>query len=224
MPKSAAILADNIRGLHEDLRINQFIIGFATHVDWTDSKIAEYAAGLMNSFDYFAECRVKHRSRRLRIELFELGELDKAFAIIGETIWGCGAGSGRLAIGADGTFHGCSKLAWNVKGGSANAPLPLGSIGSGMSQPENRLKLLDDTDKPRIKCKCCEIKAHCQGGCYAANLSDTGNMYVPADYFCKLMFAQKEACDYARKRISELGLRDLFWKTKMPDSNSLMAN
>ena len=217
MPSDAAMLGDNIRRLHEDLAINQFVIGFATHVDWQDEQIADYAAGLKEAFDYFVEQRVEQKSRRLRISLFELGQLEDSYATGSEGAWGCGAGSGRLAVGADGVFHGCSKLAWGAKGGSKAAPLPLGSVETGMSQPNNRLKLLNHTSDPRTKCHSCEIKAYCQGGCYAANIADTGNMYVPADYFCKLMFAQKHAADYARQRIKELGLSNLFWKTDIPD-------
>lgn len=217
MPTDAACLGENIRRLHEELAINQFIIGFATHVEWTDQQIAEYAQGLMDAFDYFVKQRVCNKSRRIRIGLFELGQLNEAYRGDRESAWGCGAGSGRLAISPDGTFHGCSKLAWGANGGSANAPLPLGSIDTGFSKPENRLKLLDHSEVPRIKCRTCEIKAHCNGGCHAASFADTGDMYVPADYFCKLMFAQKAASDYARSRLKELGLENLYWTTDVPD-------
>lgn len=216
-PESAARLGDDIRALHEDLAINQFIIGFATHVAWADHEIADYAQGLMRAFDYFVEQRVFRGSRRIRIGLFELGQLDAAFIEARRDAWGCGAGSGRLAVAPDGTLHGCSKLAWGVRGGSSNAPLPLGSVQTGFSQPENRLKLLDHSARPRVKCHSCEIAAHCNGGCYAASLADTGDMYVPADYFCKLMFAQKAACDYARRRLAELGLSSLHWDQQTPD-------
>ncbi|HVA47169.1 MAG TPA: radical SAM protein [Pirellulales bacterium] len=220
-PQSAAQLGDDVRALHEDLAINQFIIGFATHVAWADREIADYAEGLMDAFDYFVEQRVVQRSRRIRIGLFELGQLDAAFAHSRRSAWGCGAGSGRLAIAPDGTLHGCSKLAWGAKGGSAAAPLPLGSVDSGFSRPENRLKLLDHSEAPRIKCHSCELAAHCNGGCHAASIADTGDMYVPADYFCKLMFAQKQACDYARRRLAELRIDSLRWDADMPDLTKL---
>lgn len=217
MPEDAGRLGENIRALHEELAINQFVIGFATHVDWSDRQIADYAEGLKSAFDYFVEERVHKQSRRIRIGLFELGQLNEAYTEQRRSAWGCGAGSGRLAVSPDGTFHGCSKLAWGVTGGSANAPLPLGSVETGFSRPENRLKLLDHSETPRIKCHTCEIAAHCNGGCHAANFADTGNMYVPGDYFCKLMFAQKHACDYARSRMRELGVENLYWSTDVPD-------
>jgi uncharacterized protein len=217
MPEDSRQLGENIRLLHEELAINQFVLGFATHVEWTDEQIANFGAGLCDAFDYFVDQRTVHRSRRIRIGLFELGQLNESFVDQGRMSWGCGAGSGRLAISPDGTFHGCSKLAWGTNGGSKNAPLPLGSVGTGFSKPDNRLKLLDHTSGPRIKCHNCEIAAFCNGGCHAANIADTNDMFVPADYFCKLMFAQKHACDYARSKLQQLGISDLFWTTDMPD-------
>ncbi len=249
MPDDAARLGENVRALHEELAINQFVIGFATHVAWSDAQIADYAAGLMDAFEYFLEQRVFRRSRRIRIGLFELGQLDAAFVAGRRGAWGCGAGSGRLAVAPDGSLHGCSKLAWGASGGSAAAalppeglrpvgnlphdglrqvgnlphggsaaaPLPLGTVETGFSRPENRLKLLDHSEGPRTKCHACELASHCNGGCHAASLADTGNMYVPADYFCKLMFAQKQACDHARRRLAELGVPSLRWGADVPD-------
>lgn len=221
MPECAPDLDSNIRALHEEFSINQFIIGPATHVDWSDSQVAHYSSSLKRAFDFFAEERVQNKSRRLRIGLFEIGQLSQGYVAGRAEAWGCGAGSGRLAVAPDGSFHGCSKLAWGVTGGSKAAPLPLGSVDTGMSQPENRLKLLDHTVAPRLKCHACEIATHCSGGCHAANIADTGDMYIPADYFCKLMFAQKDACEYARSRIRDLGLPDLYWNSTVPDLGDL---
>lgn len=216
MPEDAGALAANISELHEGLGINQFILGFATHVQWSDLQIADYAKGLCESFDYFLNERVAKKSRRLRISLFELGGLEESHVHVRHSSWGCGAGSGRLAVLPSGDLHGCSKLAWGPEG-SRKSALPLGSVATGISVPENRDKLLDHTATPRAKCHSCEIANSCQGGCYATNYADTGNIYIPADYFCKLMFAQKYACDYARSRLRVLGLKNLFWSTDVPD-------
>ncbi len=220
MPEDAANLGQNIISLHEGLAINQFIIGFATHVFWEDRQIAEYAKGLREAFDYYIEQRVYGKSKRLRIGLFELGEIDEAYQVRRREVdgsWGCGAGSGRLAIGTDGVFHGCSKLAWAKMEGTENAPLPLGDLTNGMGHAANRLKLLDNTSKHRSKCQSCELRAVCHGGCYAANVADTGNMYVPADYFCKLMFAQRHVSQYAREWMSNNGVKSLSGDSELPD-------
>ena len=224
MPSDARFLADNIQQLHEELKINQFIVGFATHVPWNDTEIADYSQGLVDAFDYFVEQRIERKSRRLRISLFEIGQIQESFNAVRESTWGCGAGSGRIAVSPDGTLNGCSKLAWGLEGGTSTAPLPLGSIETGFSNSGNRLKLLDHSEKPRVKCHTCSLKASCNGGCHAASIADTGNMYVPADYFCKLMFAQKYACDYARSRLDELGVNNLRWTTDMPDLTAVRTS
>jgi len=220
MPDTATLLGQNIAHLHHELAINQFIIGFASHVPWSDVQIADYARGLMEAFEFFLEERVGCRSRRLRIGLLEVGQLSEAYLEHGGCGWGCGAGSGRLAVAPDGTFHGCTKLAFAAKG-EGRFPLPLGSIQTGLSQPENRGKLLDHLRESRPKCRACPLAPRCQGGCYAANLSDTGSIFLPADYYCKLVCAQIQAADYARRRLNELGLDNLFWRTEIPDLEKL---
>jgi uncharacterized protein len=220
MPDTAGSLARNIAHLHGELAINQFIIGFATHVPWSDSQIAEYAGGLMEAFEFLVVERVHKGSRRLRIGLLEVEQLDEAYLERGGCGWGCGAGSGRLAVAPDGTFHGCTKLAFAGTGRSRSA-LPLGSVQTGLSRPDNRRKLLDHSAESRPKCRSCPLAPRCHGGCYAANLSDTGDIFVPADYYCKLVYAQIQAADYARKRLRELGLNNLFCQTQTPTSEKL---
>ena len=113
----------------------------------------------MDAFDYFFDQRVENKSRSLRIGLFELGAISDAYDEQAESAWGCGAGSGRLAVTPDGVLHGCSKLAWGLEGGSVSAPLPLGDHMTGFSRPDNREKLLAHTEGPRSKCHSCELKS-----------------------------------------------------------------
>lgn len=202
-PETAPRVRHNVETLH-GLGINQFSISFATGIDWPDEAIADYGRSLEEVFEFYLEEIAFKGSRRLRIGLFELGEPTQAYAPGKRANWGCGAGSGRLAVSARGTYFGCSKLA--TVNGFDKGVLPLGSVGAGLDRYQNRLMLLDRSDDVRIKCDGCELFDVCQGGCHAANFKDTGNIYVPGDSHCKLMFAQKAACDYARTRISELGL------------------
>jgi uncharacterized protein len=210
MPDTAAHLARNLAGLHHDLAINQFVIGFATSVSWTDRQIADYAAGLMETFEFLLEQRVGRGSRRLRIGLLEVGPINEAYLAARPIGWGCGAGCGRVAVSPDGALHGCTKLAFAASGATLDQYV-LGAVETGLSRWENRRKLLDHTAGSRPKCRECPLAPRCQGGCYAAGLADTGNIYVPADYYCKLIFAQKQAAAYARARLKELGLGSLSW-------------
>ncbi len=208
MPDTAANLAENIRVLHEDLAVNQFILGFATGVVWSDEQVAGFSLGLKRAFEYYLGRRLGPQGARLRVGLLEVGPLDEVAMRAGRRRWGCGAGSGRLAVAPDGTFHGCSKLAW-APGGSKAAPLPLGTVETGLRDWQNRLKLLNHTEQCRPKCRACRLANRCNGGCYAANYAETRDLYTPSDTYCKLIRAQVGACDYGRRRLGEPGLSSL---------------
>ena len=209
MPETAARLCQNVRHLHEELAINQFVIGFATGVKWPDRAIADFAKGLMETFEYYLEERTTNPRRRLRIGLLEVGQIEEAYNAGVSARWGCGAGSGRIAVAPDGTLHGCAKMAFAHR--DAGRLLPLGTVESGLDQIANRMRLLNRTSDCRPKCRGCPIARRCNGGCYAANITDTNNMYTPSDSYCKLVYAQIQAVDYARRRLRELGFEDLCW-------------
>lgn len=211
LPQTARRLAENISALHRELKINQFLIGFATGIEWTDEQIADYSLGLKETFEFLLRERIDNEHPRLRISLMEVGLIDEAYAANVTTNWGCGAGSGRVSVGLDGTLYGCTKLAFAARG--REKPLPLGNVFEGFTGIKNRLTLLNHTEEVRPKCKECQLAKRCNGGCYAANLTDTGNIFTPSDTYCKLIFAQMTAADYARNRLRELGLKNVYWPT-----------
>jgi uncharacterized protein len=203
-PETAARLGRSIRHLHRELAINQFIIGFASGVRWSDGQIAAYSRGLMEAFEFYLEECTAERHRRLRIDLLEAGRLGTADMDGQSSVWGCGAGSGRMAVDTDGSLHGCARLAFAAR--EQKKLLSIGDVDTGFSKPENRRKLLNHSVDARVRCRDCVMAGRCNGGCYAANLSDTGQLYTPADYYCKLVFAQCEALNYCRRRLNEMGL------------------
>jgi uncharacterized protein len=202
-PESAGHIRKNVEFLHRR-KINQFIIGFAAGVEWTDDDIVSYGQGLKELFEFYLGETLAKGDKSLRIGLFEGGNSFES-ALHRRIPFGCGAGSQRLSVSTAGEYYGCSKLASVM--GFRNGILPLGDVHDGISNVSNRISLLNDSSAPRLKCKDCLLSARCQGGCYADNYRDTGNIYVPADYYCKLIFAQMEACNYARGRKEELGLQ-----------------
>ena len=206
-PETAGRIRNNVETLY-GLGINQFQVTFATGVDWSDQAIANYCWGLQEVFEFYTQEVIVQKSQRLRIRLFEPvnpTEVD----LKGQHRWGCGAGSGSFAVSPRGTIYGCSKLA-SINGFDKGL-LPLGQVRQGIDRPANRKKLLDRSDTIRTKCRGCELSGVCSGGCYAENYRATGSFYTPDDRYCKLMFAQKTACDYARNRKIEfeprLGIR-----------------
>lgn len=189
LPETCAFLRDSVEELHR-VGFNQFVIGFATGVHWTNDDAARLAAALLELFAYYSLARERGNLRRIRIPLFEgLGSPSRA-----RVGWGCGAGSGRIAVVPSGVVHGCSKLAWGPRG-TIDAALPLGTIVTGFARPDNRRVLLNGHSRPRLKCKACEIRNRCSGGCYAANFTETGDPLEPSASFCRLSFAVVTALD-----------------------------
>jgi len=218
LPQTARRLAENISSLHRDLKINQFVIGFATGINWTDEQIGDYCLGLKEVFEFLLQDRIDNEHPRLRISLMEVGLIDEAYAENVTVNWGCGAGSGRISVGPDGTLYGCTKLAFASR--SQKWPLPLGNVFDGFIGINNRLMLLNHTEHVRHKCQKCQLAKQCNGGCYAANLTDMGNIFVASDTYCKLIFAQMLAAEYARHRLRELGIKNIYWPSEECDANA----
>jgi uncharacterized protein len=209
LPETAKRLVLNVRNLHQELKINQFIIGFATGIKWTEEQIADYCFALKEVFEFLLQERIDNKNPRLRIGLMEVGLIDEAYSANISTGWGCGAGSGRIAVAPDGILYGCTKLAFAAK--DKTEKYALGNVFEGFAKIQNRLALLNHTDNVRPKCKDCSLAKRCNGGCYATNLTDTGCLFHPSDTYCKLIYAQITVADYARKRLKELGLKKIVW-------------
>ena len=212
LPETSKRLAENIRNLHQELKINQFVIGFATGIEWAEEQIADYCFSLKEVFEFLLQERVNNENPRLRIGLLEVGLIDEAYSVNISTGWGCGAGSGRVAVAPDGALYGCTKLAFAAK--DKTEKYYLGNVFDGFTGIQNRLTLLNHTEVVRPKCKDCFLAKRCNGGCYAANLTDTDCIFHPSDTYCKLIYAQITAADYASKRLKALGLKNVSWLSK----------
>ncbi|GHT40722.1 hypothetical protein FACS189443_1480 [Planctomycetales bacterium] len=218
LPETARRLAENLQNLHRELNINQFIVGFATGLDWTDEQIADYCFALKEVFEFLLRERIDNKNPRLRIGLMEVGLIDEAYAASVSTAWGCGAGNGRIAVAPDGTLYGCTKLAFAAKDNTKK--YALGDVFNGFTEIQNRLTLLNHTESVRPKCKNCFLARRCNGGCYAANLTDTDNIFCPSDTYCKLIYAQMTAADYARNRLKEIGLKNVYWHSETQNADT----
>jgi radical SAM protein with 4Fe4S-binding SPASM domain len=109
-----------------------------------------------------------------------------------EGVWGCSAGLSNLAFTPDGNIIGCSSM----------APLldrfPFFQIGTIEKLfKDDALKCFSEYrnnlyDK-RIKCKICNFKDNCSGGCLAINASSTGNPLIPPNNYCEAIKIIPEA-------------------------------
>ncbi len=157
--------------------INQFIIGPATGVDWTDDALAEYERQMLLVADLYLD--KQRRKEPFRMTLYE-NDLE------GRDIrneWGCGAGRGRICISVTGELYGCAKIL-GVDG--LRDTHRLGDVWTGITNLCGRRELLNTHPAARPACATCEFAADCTGGCPAVNFEATGSLLSPAPLECRL--------------------------------------
>ena len=195
-PESAPNLPKSLEELH-DLGINQFILGYAHGLPWTLDDLARYEQTMYEVCELYLE--KKYHKKYFRMTLFEEGEPGE---VEEKSSYGCGAGRGRCCIDSYGDIFGCSKLATIT--GMHNGVLPYGNVFQGFTRAENRLTFLHADIGPRAKCKKCEFKEVCGGGCPAVNYKATGNIHDPDDLACRIVFINQKVHAYMRHRTAEV--------------------
>jgi uncharacterized protein len=196
VPESVPNIRHNTEALFR-LGINQFIIGYAHGVRWTDSDLAAYHEALLDLCELWLE--MKWRKRHFRIATYEDRELRDRLK---PAAFGCGAGRGRFCVDPHGDLYGCSKLA--TIAGPGCGVLPLGNVWQGITNVANRVTCFDGGIERRTKCKPCEFRDVCSGGCPAVNYASSGSVFEPDDVSCKLTFISRLVDVYMRQRQKEL--------------------
>ncbi len=194
-PESALHIRDNLGELWKQ-GINQFIIGYAHGMDWTDEALLNYERGMMEVCELYLE--MKYNKKYFRITTFE----EETLCDNKEVPFGCGAGRGRFCVDPVGDLYGCSKLCTIM--GSGKGILPFGNVFQGFIWIDNRKHCLNDSAKPRLKCQGCDYEKVCNGGCPATNFAETGSVYIPDDEACKLILICRRIDQYMRRRHDEV--------------------
>jgi uncharacterized protein len=184
---TVADLAQNVQYLH-DLGINQFIFGPASGVDWTAEALAVYEAQVFTLMDWYRRLR-NATPIRLRITSFEI---DRRQFFAKRDMWGCRAGRQSLTVYTNGNIYPCSKmLGVNDQEGLYH----LGHVSTGITASAAREELAGLVQVQRQKCEACEYRDHCTGGCFAVNCADTGSIFDPSPWECKLAAITRRIVD-----------------------------
>ncbi|MCW9033133.1 MAG: radical SAM protein [Rhodospirillales bacterium] len=164
MPDDANKIFENVMGLRE-IGINQFIIGHATGVTWSDEN-RQYFLEQMTALKEWYE---RENPSEFRISDFE--ETDTAMGY-----FGCSAARSTIAISVDGQVSPCSK----ILGIDSNTPLALlGSVNYGLYRLATRRNLLS-CSKLENACTKAGIAQTYKGGCFASNMTDAGDLFLPS--------------------------------------------
>jgi len=163
MPTESQNLFSDIVELH-DMGVNQFIIGPATGVNWSDKNIEIFLSEMKNLCEWY----INHSGSDLRIAEFE--------GIKNESHFGCYAGRTNISIGVDGQISPCSKI---LAIDSTNLVYKLGNVHYGLINFRNRSKLVNCLEL-RSECEKMGISEDYEGGCYATNYYETQNLFHPS--------------------------------------------
>jgi len=180
-PETVATLEENVKHLYS-LGINQFLIGIASGLDWTTEDFTGYAEQLLRLMHF--DRKMREHKRAFRMTLYEKDMWSPPGS--STNTWGCGAGRGRMAVDPFGNIYGCAKII-GVDRPEVLEDQCFGNVFEGITHPERRAVVADNTATHRSKCRRCRYRHDCAGGCPAANLEATGSIFDPAPEECMMM-------------------------------------
>lgn len=180
-PNNVGDLLEGVKILAER-GINQFIIGPASGVKWSEDARGLWVDQAIRVGEYYIQQRLA--KKHIRIAFFEKDLTCEPNAYLDS--WGCGAGAGRVAVNPDGRLFGCSKIMTAHKDDEDTNKWCLGDVWKGYSQVAVRYRQIDRTSQFRTKCQTCEFTGECTGGCPAVNYQATGDIFTPDENECRL--------------------------------------
>jgi len=153
-PETIGQLAEGVRELFE-LGINQFLIGLVHEADWDGEALKEIERQYEMLLQFYLWA--KEKNLPLRMTMFEKGleEVKKER----RNLWGCGAGTGRVAVTPDGEIYPCSRFA-----GSKDERYVIGHIEEGFYKSKLP-EALRAGEWARPKCCKCPLAEICSGIC-----------------------------------------------------------
>jgi uncharacterized protein len=179
MPQNAGSLFEDAVGLYE-LGVNEFIIGHATGVPWSETDVLNFGTQLRKLFVWYKNAN----SPDIRIREFDEAEVDD------EPHFGCQAGRNSIAVTVDGQVSPCSKI---MGFDSKNVVCKLGDVWNGLTHIRNRSEL---NSCGSLKKACAErgIAKEFRGGCFAVNYGESGELFIPSLQEHTFSIVKRSAC------------------------------
>ncbi len=192
-PDTAAGLPESFSHLVE-LGFGQFLIGPASGVEWSDRDLDLYRDGMIEIARRLKRELV--RGRKLRVNALEESLRMRSGK---RNYRGCRAGRQSITVTGDGLIHPCSKMLGVA--GREGLP-PLGTLERGITALNYRLRLCGLIPAGNSACSACPWEDLCPGGCFAVNYQETGDIFQPAPFECRI---QKRTVEMMRAAEPILG-------------------
>jgi len=178
MPEHAYRLFEDVVGLYER-GVNQFLIGHATGISWSNAALAAFGEQWGKVFQWY-----RNRSHAdLRISEFEQEPEEGAF-------FGCPAGRSSISVAISGQISPCSKIM------GLNSQQLIGKLGDvffGLTHFRNRTNLVT-CSALKSACESKGIAESFQGGCFAVNYAEHGNLFQPSLQEHTVSLLKRAAC------------------------------
>ena len=154
---------ESVKGLNE-MGVNQFLIGHATGVEWSDGSLQTYQDQMQQLRAWY----LKNKGDTLKIVAFDKPKSAQGF-------FGCSAGRSTIAISCNGDITGCSRISTLHDAVTVGK---LGHVDYGLFDLKTRA---DMTGCRKLKKSCSEagISDQYAGGCFATNYEATGDLFKP---------------------------------------------
>ncbi|MBR9843853.1 MAG: radical SAM protein [Rhodobacteraceae bacterium] len=165
MPSEAARLFENVQALVAE-GVNQFVIGAASGVEWSEAENAAYLEEWQRLGQWMREAQPKG----VRISDFEEEEVKPE-----GPQFGCGAARGTIAVNAAGEVAGCSKI---ISLDGQKTIGKLGDVWHGLYCIRERADMAG-CGRLKANCEAAGIAETYHGGCFATNYEATGDLYQP---------------------------------------------
>ncbi|MCX6349922.1 MAG: radical SAM protein [Candidatus Aureabacteria bacterium] len=192
-PDTVVRISRNVAHL-ASLGVNQFIIGAATGLEWTEESLDLYrdemirvASWLKKELSRGGPFRVTHFEENLQMMSGRRGR------------YGCRAGRHCVSVTSEGEIYPCSKML-GVSG--LKGLYLLGTLAEGMTEIRNRLELCGMIGVKGQACAVCSEDDLCYGGCYATNFQATGSIFEPSPLECRI---KRRTVEIAREAEKILG-------------------
>lgn len=189
MPDTVDRLSNGVKELHA-LGINQFLVGVASGVEWSQEALRCYVEE-MRAVAHFTR-ELQKKGAPIRVSAFEGGRGSNRVRAI-PVPKGCRAGRSTIAVSPDGYVYGCSKFV-SVDGWQGLCRL--GTLSEGLVNYAELAALLDTSDRRRIRCRGCALSYRCSGGCPVDNYEATGSIFDPPSSTCRIEAAEADLDDY----------------------------
>lgn len=179
MPAVVTKIYKNVVGLYK-LGINQFLIGYATGVHWSQEDREVYCSQLKKVYEWY-----KSEERTdLRISEFDENNNGKVF-------FGCGAARNTISITSNGEIAGCSRI---IALNNEKIIGKLGDVKYGLFNIKNRIDMVD-CKILKTNCENEGIIKEYQGGCFSVNYEANNDLYQPSKLAYTFSLMVRNVCN-----------------------------